>query len=167
MNKILKYFLVLVVVIAGLFVLTKMFGISFPMRPASAFEWEKTVLVYFGNKKMGSSEDCQKVFPLSRKILNAETFGPGATEALLEGVSEEEKNLGYFTSLNEGILLRKFEVINRVAYVDFDARFNEGMGGSCRVASIRAQIDETLNNLPDIDSVVISVNGQTEGILEP
>jgi hypothetical protein len=51
--------------------------------------------------------------------------------------------------------------------VDFGSSFNRGVAGSCRVAAIKAQIETTLNNLPDIDSVVISVNGQTKGILEP
>lgn len=134
---------------------------------ANAFDWEKQVNVYFGNSEMGSSEDCSKVFPLSRTILNAETFGPGALEALLKGVSEEEKESGYFTSLNEGVLLQKFEIKDKVAYTDFNSSFNEKMGGSCRIQNIKSQIEITLNSLPDIDSVVISVNGETEGILEP
>ena len=74
---------------------------------------------------------------------------------------------GYFTSLNDGILLQKFEIIDKVAYIDFSSQFNEGVAGSCRVQSIMAQIENTLNTLPDINSVVISVDGQTEGILEP
>lgn len=149
-----------------IFGLVKVFNGSSP-NSANAFEWEKQINIYFGNSKMGSSEDCSKVFPVSRTILNAETFGPGALEALLNGVSEKEKGAGYFTSLNDGILLQKFEIKDKVAYIDFDSRFNEGMGGSCRVTNIKSQIETTLNSLPDIDSVVLSVNGKTEGILEP
>ncbi len=139
----------------------------FSYNSAGAFEWEKTVDVYFGNKNMGSLEDCSKVFPVSRVILNAETFGPGALEALLNGVFEKEKEAGYFTGLNDKILLQKFEIKNKTAYVDFNSRFNEKVAGSCKVTAIKSQIETTLNNLPDIDSVVLSVNGQTEGILEP
>lgn len=149
-----------------LFAMVRVFNGS-SSNSANAFEWEKQVTVYFGNKEMGSSEDCSKVFPVSRVILNAETFGPGALEALLNGVSEEEKTTGYFNSLNSGILLQKFEIKNKVAYIDFNSRFNEGIGGSCRITNIKSQIETTLNNLPDIDSVVLSINGQTEGILEP
>lgn len=167
MEKFLKITLIFVVCVAGaMFLLTKVYdGVS--SNTATAIDWEKQVNVYFGNSKMGSSEDCSKVFPLSRTILNAETFGPGALEVLLKGVSQEEKDAGYFTSINDKVLVQKFEIKNGVAYVDFDSRFNEGMGGSCRVTSIKSQIENTLNNLPDIDSVVISVNGETEGILEP
>lgn len=166
MYKMLKYFLYIIIAVLVLFVFVKTFTKSSP-NSANAFEWEKQINIYFGNSKIGSSEDCSKVFSVSRTILNAETFGPGALEALLNGVSEKEKESGYFTSLNNEILLQKFEIKDKVAYVDFNSRFNEGMGGSCRVTNIKAQIETTLNNLPDIDSVVLSVNGQTEGILEP
>lgn len=167
MKKVLKYFSYIIICVAIFLAFVKIFGGSFSPDSALAFEWEKQVNVYFGNKNMGSSEDCSKVFPLSRTILNAETFGPGALGALLKGVSAGEKEAGYFSSLNDGILLQKFEIKNKTAYVDFDSRFNEGMGGSCRVTAIMSQIENTLNNLPDIDAVVISVNGETEGILEP
>ena len=167
MVRIIKYFLCIIICALVLFILAKAFGSYFSSNSAVAFEWEKQVNVYFGNKNMGSPENCSRVFPITRTILNAETFGPGALEALLEGVSDKEKAAGYFTSLNDEILLQKFEIKNKVAYIDFNSRFNENIGGSCRVASIMSQIENTLNNLPDIDSVVISVNGQTEGILEP
>ena len=167
MKKTLAYFLYVMVCAAIFLGFVKIFDSPLSPSPANAFEWEKQVDIYFGNTNMSSSEDCSKVFPLSRTVLNAETFGPGALEALLKGVSEKEKEAGYFTSLNDDILLQKFEIKNKVAYVDFDSRFNEGMGGSCRVTAIMSQIENTLNNLPDIDSVVVSVNGQTEGILEP
>lgn len=162
-----KYFLFALFCALAVFVFFKTSDYRSNLNSAKAFEWEKSVNVYFGNRNMGSSEDCSKVFPISRKILNAETFGPGALESLLKGVSEEEKTNGYFTSLNDEILLRRFEIKGKVAYVDFDSRFNQGVGGSCRVIAIHSQIENTLNSLPDIDSVVISVNGQTEGILEP
>jgi spore germination protein GerM len=165
MKKVLKYFLYALVCVAILFAFVKVFSGS-SSNSANAIEWQKQVNVYFGNSKMGSAEDCSKVFPISRTILNAETFGPSALEALLNGVSEKEKQSGYFTSLNDGILIQKFEIKDKVAYVDFNSRFSE-VAGSCRVTAIKSQIENTLNNLSDIDSVIISVNGQTKGILEP
>lgn len=148
-------------------VLIKVYNNSFHSNKAVAFEWNKQVEVYFSNSEMGSNEDCTKVFPVTRTIINAETLGPGALEALLKGVSDTEKASGYFTNLNKGILLQRFEIVNKVAYIDFDTSFNEGVEGACRVEGIKTQIETTLNNLPDIDSTIISVGGQTEGILEP
>ncbi len=167
MSKELKYILCVIICGAVIFGLVKGYNKFFSSNSANAFEWEKQVNVYFGNSKMGSSEDCSKVFPVSRTILNAETFGPGALEALLNGVSKKEKESGYFTSLNDKILLQKFEIKDKVAYIDFNSKFNEGVAGSCKVTAIKSQIKTTLNNLSDIDSVVLSINGQTEGILEP
>lgn len=161
----LKYFLCIIVGALVLFILVKAFNGSLS-NSAIAFEWKKQVNVNFGNSGMGSSEDCSKVFPVSRTILNAETFGPGALEALLKGVSPQEKEAGYFTSLNDGVLIQRFEIKNKVAYVDFNSRFSE-VAGSCRITNIKSQIETTLNNLPGIDSTVISVNGETKGILEP
>jgi len=167
MPKILKYFIYIAVCVFVFIILARAYNSSFENKTASAFEWEKDVSVYFSNGKMGSSDDCAKVFPITRKIINAETFGPGSLEALLKGPTLEDKENGYTTSINDGVLIQKFEITNKIAYVDFNSRFNEKMGGSCRVQAIKAQIETTLNNLPDIDKVVISVNGQTEGILEP
>jgi spore germination protein GerM len=85
----------------------------------------------------------------------------------LGGVTEKEKNDGYLTSLNDEILIQKFEIKDQVAYVDFNSRFNEKVAGACYVQSIKSQIETTLNSLADIDAVVMSVNGQTQGVLEP
>ncbi len=134
---------------------------------ANTFPYQKEVFVYFGNKNMGSEEDCSLVFPVSRKIINAESLGIGALESLLSGPTQTEKDLGYFNSINSGVMFGKFEIIDFVAYVDFHPDFNEGVAGSCRVESIKSQIENTLVSLPDIDKVIISVDGETEGILEP
>lgn len=162
-----KKALILVICAAAVLFIIAIYNGYRSTNSANAFEWEKQVYVYLGNSEMGSSEDCSKVFPVARTILNAETFGPGALDALLKGVTEKEKEDGYFTSINDGVFMQKFEIMDGVAYIDFSSKFNEGMGGSCKVTNIRAQIENTLTSLPDINSVVISVNGKTEGILEP
>ena len=167
MLKVFKYLLYIAVCIFIFVILTKVYNNSFESKTVDGFEWEKEVSVYLSNSKMGSSDDCGLVFPLTRKVINAETLGPGALEALLNGPTAEEEASGYSSSINDGVLIQKFEILEKIAYVDFDAGFSEGMGGSCRVQAIRSQIETTLNALPDIDSVVISINGETEGILEP
>jgi len=167
MLKAFKYFLYILICVFVFIILAKIYGAAFQSKTVDGFEWEKEVSIYLSNGKMGSDDDCTSVFPLSRKVINAETLGPGALEALLNGPTAEDEASGYSSSINDGVLIQKFEILDKVAYVDFDTRFNEGMGGSCRVQAIKSQIESTLNALPDIDSVVISVNGETEGILEP
>lgn len=173
MKKRITIIFLLIIFLACVFFVLQAMGISTPLsklvtlnNSAKAFEWEKQVNVYFGNTNFGSSDDCSKVFPVSRNILNAETFGPGAIEALLKGVTEKEKSEGYFSSINNKVLVQKFEIKDKVAYVDFNYHLSE-IHGSCAVENVRSQIENTLNNLTDIDTVIISVNGETEGILEP
>lgn len=165
--KIFKSFLYVVACGAVFFILAKAYN-SLPhfTNSANAFEWEKQVSVYFKNKNMGSPTNCSKVFPVSRTILNAETFGPGAIEALLRGVSGKEKESGYFTDIGAEVVLNRFEIKNRMAYIDFDSSLNKNIN-ACQMTSIKSQIENTLNSLPDIDSVVISINGKTKGVSEP
>lgn len=143
-------------------------SITTPLDQAAAFEWWKPVNLYFTDThKPTRGASCSDLSPVSRRVLNAETLGPGALQALIEGPTEAEKNLGFVSSVSTTSLIQSFEVREGVAYVDFNKSFNRGVAGSCRVEAIRAQIERTLTALPDIDSVVISVNGETEGILEP
>lgn len=170
MNNSVKYFIYIAgSVLVFFFIIKSMYGpSSVSTNQAVAFEWEKETQVYFlDSKKINDSNDCSEVTPVYRKVLNAETLGPGTLEALLQGPTEEERVSGLITSINKGVLIQKFEIKNRVAYVDFDTTFNSGVAGSCTVLAIRSQIESTLNALPDIDSVIISVNGESEGILEP
>jgi spore germination protein GerM len=94
-------------------------------------------------------------------------LGPGALEALLRGVTDQEKAAGYGTAIPAGVLIQKFEIVNGVAYVDFSSELTKGVAGSCRVLALQSQIETTLKNLPDIDSVVTSLNGEVFEVLEP
>jgi len=166
MKKTLKYLAYILACVAVFLLVARNYGLL-SSQQANAFEWEKQVNVYFGNSQMGSGEDCQKVFPVTRTVINAETLAPGTLQALLDGVSETEKSEGYYSDLNKGIIVQKFEIKNGVAYVDLDQTFNKGVKGACKVQMIKSQIETTLNSQPDIDSVIISVNGKTDDILEP
>ncbi len=166
MKKTFKSFVYIVACVAVFLVLAKVYTNSFASNSASAFEWEKTVNVYFVDSKKVETASCEADVVLERTVLNAETLGPGAIEALIKGLTSDELTT-YQTAINPKTLLQKFEIRGKVAYIDFDSALNSGIAGSCNVIAIRSQIENTLNALPDIDSVVISVNGETEGILEP
>lgn len=137
-----------------------------PQQPANVFEWEKPVNVYFWNDAQGSKDDCDVVFATTRKTPNAETLAPGAIEQLLEGPTAMEKEAGFTTAIPEGVLLQKFEIQNGVAYVDFSKELGK-VSGSCRVRGVRAQIEKTLTDLPDIQSVMISIDGKIADVLKP
>jgi len=127
-----------------------------------------TLTVYFGFSKNGeSAANCNVVFPVTRKIPKAEAVARGALEELLKGPTLEEREQGFFSSINPGVVIQKLTIENGTAKVDFDETLEKGVGGSCKVAAIRAQITETLKQFSAVKKVLISINGKTEDILQP
>ncbi|MFA5358988.1 MAG: GerMN domain-containing protein [Patescibacteria group bacterium] len=136
--------------------------------PVNFSNQEKIIVkVYFGNNQFDPQVLCNKVFAVNRQVVKTVATARVALDQLLSGPTTEEFNIGYFTSLNPGVKIQKLEIANGVASVDFDKSLEQGVGGSCRVAAIRAQITETLMQFPTIDKVVISINGRVEDILQP
>ncbi len=91
-----------------------------------------------------------------------------AREALLEllnGPNLEEKEEGLGTSL-EGVTLNSVVIEDKIAYADFCEELNL-LSGSATVTMARDQIEQTLLQFETIDDVVISVNGETEDVLQP
>lgn len=96
---------------------------------------------------------------------------PGVARAslnlLLQGPTEEEVAQGLGTAIPAGTTLQDIRIENGVAYADFSKTLDEGVAGSAMVTAIREQITRTLMQFPSVTSVVISINGETEDILQP
>lgn len=168
MNRVLKSFVYIAACTAVFVLLTSYYDDLFQSGQAVAFEWEKPVNVYFIDRGLLETTDCTASVPLRRMVPNAESLGLGALDALIKGLTDAELQEGrYVSGLNKNISIRSFEVQSGVAYVDFNENLNNEVAGACAVTAIRSQIENTLIDLPDIDSVVISVNGDKEQILEP
>lgn len=125
------------------------------------------VKVYFNNNKLDPDVSCNKVFPVDREIAKTSAVARAALEELLKGSDGREKSQGFFTSINENVKINSLKIENNIAKVDFNGQLEFQVGGSCRVSAIRAQIEETLKQFPTVKSVIISVNGRTEDILQP
>lgn len=110
--------------------------------------------------------DCKKVFSVTRSVPQTLGVARMALEQLLQGPTESEKKSGYITSLSSGATVDDLSIENGLAKVDFNAALNN-VGGSCAVAAIRAQIEQTLRQFSTVKEVVISVNGNTAGALQP
>ncbi|MDD3072322.1 MAG: GerMN domain-containing protein [Candidatus Pacebacteria bacterium] len=119
------------------------------------------VLVFFG--KTGEEEI---PFPVERELPKTEGVAMASLLALLEGPTEEEVNEGYFTLINPGVIVQGIVIRDGVAEVDFNSRLNE-VAGSATVLFIRLQIEETLKQFETIDEVIISIDKETEDILQP
>ncbi len=126
-----------------------------------------TIKAFFNNNMMDTEATCNKVFSVERVVPYTQAVARAALEELLKGPSKADKEGNYSTSLNTGIKIKSLEITNGIAKVDFSKEISKNLGGSCRVASIYAQITETLKQFPTIKSVLISVEGETEGILQP
>jgi len=111
--------------------------------------------------------DCSRTIAVERQVPKTLAVARTATEALLRGATQEEINQGFVSNINSGVRIQNLTIENGVAKVDFDEQMEFQVGGSCRVAAIRAQITETLKQFPTVDNVVISINGRTEDILQP
>ena len=127
----------------------------------------QTVLVFFNNDQLDPDYSCNKVFPVERTIPRTQAVGRAALEELLKGPTDKEKKERYFTSINGGVIIQKLTIENGIARVDFSDELEFQVGGSCRVAAIRAQIIETLKQFPSVSEVIISINKRTEDILQP
>ena len=87
---------------------------------------------------------------------------------LLKGPTTAERGQGLASLISKGAALRSISVTEMgVARADFSEGLQQGVGGSMRVLGIRQQIETTLMAIPGITSVILSVEGETEGILQP
>lgn len=125
------------------------------------------VRVYFGNTIQDKEITCEKAFSVERTITKTQAVGTAALKELLRGPTEQEKQEGYFTTINEGVGIKSLRVKDGIAYADFTSELDEGVAGSCRVGFIRTQISDTLKQFYTVNSVVISINGETTAILQP
>ncbi len=124
--------------------------------------------VFFGNTKLNPEVlDCSLVFPVTRGVEKTVAVGRAALTELFKGTTEQEESEGYFTNINDGVVIQSLTISEGVAKVDLNTKLEEGVGGSCKVTAIRAQIEQTLKQFSTVDSVVISINGNTQDILQP
>lgn len=134
------------------------------------FDQDKmTVKLFFTTPKTAGADDfaCQYVEAVNRQVPKSESIARAALLALLRGPNLVEKNQAYGTVINNNVQINDLKIEDGVAMVDFDSRLQDSLGGSCRVSIIRAQIEQTLKQFPTIQSVQISVNGDTEQALQP
>lgn len=130
-----------------------------------------SVKVYFNNDKLDPEYSCNKVFPVERIIPKTQAVARAALEELLKGPTEQEKQEGFITNINQGVVIQSLTIDpptgGGIAKVDFNEQLEYQVGGSCRVAAIHAQIVETLKQFPTVQEVIVSINGRTEDILQP
>jgi len=116
--------------------------------------------VYFSNSKLDPGVSCLRVFPILKPIGNNDLSLLKTIEVLLQGPNEKDKEDGYFTNIPDNVKINKLEKTGISVKIDFNKNIEMGVGGSCRVGAIRAQIVKTVLAFDkSIRSVIISVEG--------
>ncbi len=175
-----KYQIALISFALGIFAVTLLFGwfvtkVNVEQAPAPGVEYSTIQVFFSSTKEDPNTLHCETTYPAPRQISRF-TNNPDSRlgelsyiviKELLKGPTEEEKTLGFFTSINSGTKVKTISIVEGVATVDFDQTFNEGVGGSCMVTAIRSQVTETLKQFPEIKEVIISVNGDSQNTLQP
>ncbi len=125
-----------------------------------------TVKLYFV-KNIDSTVDCKPTFFTERIIPKTQAIAMATLEELLKGPNNLERSNGFDTVINSGVKIQSLTIDDKgVAHVDFSQEL-ESTGGSCRVTAIRAEITQTLKQFSTVKSVIISIDGRTEDILQP
>lgn len=142
--------------------------IAISIKPLEQKVESMKVKVFFSSTKLNEDMiDCSLVFPVTREVEKSVAVGRVALTELFKGTTFTEEEDKYFTNIPDGVVINSLDITDGVAKVDLNSKLEEGVGGSCRVTAIRAQITETLKQFPTVDSVIISIDGQTEDILQP
>mgnify|MGYP002681786767 FL=1 len=129
----------------------------------------KEVEVFFSNvKKDPDMLDCSKVYAVKRTAVVTDPIQAVAMHELLLGPTVAEKDAGYVTSLPDYVNQPEVYWQGEGLFMNFDETLQSGVAGSCRVAAIRAQIENTMGDVcTDLGACYIMVNGSSEEVLQP
>lgn len=133
-----------------------------PVRFADAETME--VSVHFG--RQGATQ-CKETVAVPRVITRTKAPARAALEHLLAGPTIEEREQGHFSPIPSGVTIQQLSIVEGTAEVDLSEQLEAGAGGSCRAQAIRSQIETTLLQFSAVDSVVISVDGRVDDVLQP
>lgn len=135
-----------------------------------SFEGGPILKVYFGNKnKDPQGLKCEKTYYINRKIPKDISTVDAALAFLLNGPTNDEIKEGFFSSLPDNVNVKLVIIDNQSGKltVDFDESLMAGVGGSCRVLSMKSQIENTLKQFENVKEVIITINGKAQGVFEP
>lgn len=128
-----------------------------------------TLQVFFTNENTGGETDfdCNDLQAVSKTVPYTLSTARAALTELLKGPSSADRAQGFSTSLNPNIKINSLTIESGIAKVDFNEQLEYQVGGSCRVSTIREQITKTLKQFDTVQTVIISIDGRTEDILQP
>lgn len=157
-------FVVLLITIGAVFVLGPQSGNKVKLNLVETMP-SRQVLVYF-NKSKGSeivSEPVKRDFPDPVPRTGREKLAYAMTQ-LLEGPTEAEKDMGYFTEIPEGTRLLSVEEEADRIEINLSKEFASG-GGSSSMVQRLAQVTKTAVSVRQQKPVYLKVEGQQLDVL--
>lgn len=127
------------------------------------------VNIYFSNiNKDPELLNCDVVYPVTRKIPFSDNILGRVLGVLFDGLTEAEVEQGFVNNLpEEGVQLISMSLATTTLTLDFNKGLGERVSGTCRTTAIRAQLTQTMSQFEIIDEIIISIEGETEDILQP
>lgn len=115
-----------------------------------------------------TSDICSTTHAVQRFVPSDTNIYRAAIEELLAGPTADELNDGYSTSIPPKVILKDIGAdAGGIVTANFTAALDKNVAGSCRVGAIRAQIERTLSQFPEVRGVVIAVEGDSSTALQP
>jgi hypothetical protein len=136
--------------------------VTIPVRFAAVQSME--VKTFFMKRNAAPGKECEASAFIMKKVPKTSSPGKVALQELLQGPGDQNDLL---SSIPMGTRLQSLVITKGVAPADFSEELQQYGGGSCMIRAIRSQIEKTLLQFSTIKSVIISVNGKTEDILQP
>ena len=108
--------------------------------------------------RLNEKEEKVYLSPVTRKV-SEEGRIKETLEELIRGADRRETGRGYLTAVPAGLRIRSVRMRNRTAEIDFSGALEEGASGSILVNRLD-QIVYTATQFNDVDSIVITINGE-------
>jgi len=126
----------------------------------------KEIEIFFSNYSK-DLYDCAHTFPVKRYVSVSGTPVRQALDLLLsDPLTFAEKELGYTTSIRGETKINSINLKDSTLHIDFNEYLDKDIAGSCHVSAIESQIKNTVYQF-GVQNVILSINGRTEGILQP
>ena len=118
--------------------------------------------VFWGSKHLAPGISiCDQVFPAARSGSESMASSREALEQLLQGPTEKERELGYFTAIPHGVKIQNFDATTGTARVDLGRELLDlEVDTACSRILIQKQITETIKRASTAQAVMIEVDGK-------
>ncbi len=129
--------------------------VTFPVK----FPSIETMVVKTYWTNLETSGLCSAVTATERRVAKSAAVGYTALTELFAGPNTPEAMAQLSTSIPSFVAIKSLTINDGVARVEFTKSLETG--GSCRVTSIRAQIESTLKQFSTVTSVILSTEGRS------